>query len=137
MNPEVPLFLNARVPSPCIQKSPNPYIPKSTVLRFLLKVTEHHKSPKIIKNSIKSSFFARRTQIALAEGRSPPQELEVIPCSGLHCLLSNVYYLLSTHWCIKSIYIGVVYWILDWILCLLVSVLFKSCLISSHLGYLG
>ena len=45
------------------------------------------KSPKIGQNSIKSSFFARRAKKASAEGRSPPQELEVGPRSGPYLLV--------------------------------------------------
>ena len=44
-------------------------------------------TPKMGQNSIKSFFFARRAKIALAEGRSPPQELEVGPRSGPYLLV--------------------------------------------------
>ena len=44
-------------------------------------------TPKMGQNSIKSSFFARRAKKTLAEGRSPPQELEVGPRSGLYLLV--------------------------------------------------
>ena len=50
----------------------------SKLLRLLLKVTKDtKKSPKMGHNSIISFFFARRAKKASAEGRSPPQELEV------------------------------------------------------------
>ena len=39
------------------------------------------------ENSIKSSFFARRAKKASAEGRSPPQELEVGLRSGPYLLV--------------------------------------------------
>ena len=42
------------------------------------------------QNSIISSFFARRAKKASAEGRSPPQELEVSSRSGLYPLVSTV-----------------------------------------------
>ena len=51
--------------------------------------TGHQKWPKMGQNSIIRSFFARRAKKASAEGRSPPQELEVSPRSGLYLL---VYY---------------------------------------------
>ena len=58
---------------------------------LLLKVTKvttgHQKLPKMGQNSIISSFFARRAKNASAEGRSPPQELEVSPRSGLYLLV--------------------------------------------------
>ena len=47
-------------------------------------------TPKIAKmgrNSIKSTFFARRAKKASAEGRSPPQELEVGPRSRPYLLV--------------------------------------------------
>ena len=57
----------------------------SKLLRLLLNVTTvttgHQKSPKMGQNSIKSSFFARKAKRASAEGRSPPQQLEVGPRS--------------------------------------------------------
>jgi hypothetical protein len=63
----------------------------SKLLRLLLNVTTvttgHQKSPKMGQNSIKSSFFARRAKKASAEGRSPPQELEVGPRSGSYLLV--------------------------------------------------
>ena len=43
--------------------------------------------PKIGQNSIISSFFARRAKKASAEGRSPPQELEVGPRIGPYLLV--------------------------------------------------
>ena len=62
----------------------------SKLLRLLLKVTKvttgHLKLPKIGKNSIISSFFARRARNALAEGQSPQQELEVGPRSEPYLL---------------------------------------------------
>ena len=65
---------------------------------LLLKVTKvttgHQKLPKMGQNSIISSFFARRTKKASAEGRSPPQELEVSPRSGLYLLVLKVMLLL-------------------------------------------
>ena len=36
---------------------------------------------------MKSSFLAQREKRALAEGRSPPQEREVSPRSGLYLLV--------------------------------------------------
>ena len=63
----------------------------SKLLRLLLKVTKvttgHQKMPKIGQNSIISSFFAQRANKASAEGRSPPQEREVGPRSGLYLLV--------------------------------------------------
>ena len=63
----------------------------SNLLRLLLKVTEvtteHQKWPKVSQNSIKSSFFAQRAKKALAEGRRPPQELEVGLRSGPYLLV--------------------------------------------------
>ena len=44
-------------------------------------------TPKMGQNSIKSSFFTRRAKKASAEGRSPPQELEVGPRSGPYLLV--------------------------------------------------
>ena len=44
-------------------------------------------TPKMGQNSIKSCFFARRAKKASAEGRSPPQELEVGPRSGPYLLV--------------------------------------------------
>ena len=41
------------------------------------------------QNSIISSFFARRAKKASAEGRSPPQELEVGPRSGPYLLVAD------------------------------------------------
>ena len=59
---------------------------------LLLKVTKvttgHQKLPKMGQNSIISPFFARRAKKASAEGRSPPQELEVSPRSGLYLLVT-------------------------------------------------
>ena len=43
--------------------------------------------PKMGQNSIISSFFARMAKKASAKGRSPPQELEVSPRSGLYLLV--------------------------------------------------
>ena len=48
--------------------------------------TGHQKLPKMGQ----SSFFSRRAKKASAEGRSPPQELEVGPRSGPY-LLVNIY----------------------------------------------
>ena len=66
----------------------------SKLLRLLLNVTTvttgHQKSPKSGQNSKKSSFFARRAKKASAEGRSPPQELEVGPRSGPYLLVSFI-----------------------------------------------
>ena len=45
------------------------------------------KSEKYLKLKSISSFFARRAKKASAEGRSPPQELEVSPRSGLYLLV--------------------------------------------------
>ena len=69
----------------------------SKLLVLLLNVrevtTEHGKWPKISTNSVKSSFFAWRKKV-LAEGRSPSQELEVSPSSGLYLvlLLNKLYF---------------------------------------------
>ena len=58
---------------------------------LLLKVTKvitgDQKMPKMGQNSIISSFFARRAKKASDEGRSPPQDLEVSPHSGLYLLV--------------------------------------------------
>ena len=63
----------------------------SNLLRLLIKVTEvtteHQKWPKVSQKSIKSPFFARRAKNASDGGRSPPQELEVSPRSGLYLLM--------------------------------------------------
>ena len=63
----------------------------SKLIRLLLNVimvtTGHQKLLKIGQNSIKSSFFARRAKKASAEGRSPPQELEVGLRSGPYLLV--------------------------------------------------
>ena len=63
----------------------------SKLLRLLLKVTKvtigHQKLPKMGQNSKISTFFARRAKKASAEGRSPPQELEVGPRSGPYLLV--------------------------------------------------
>ena len=63
----------------------------SKLLRLLLKVTKvttgHQKLPKMGQNSIKRSFFDRRAKKSSAKGRSPPQELEVDPRSGLYLLV--------------------------------------------------
>ena len=60
-------------------------------LGFFFKVTNvttgHQKLPKMGQNSIISFFFARRAKKTSAEGRSPPQELEVSPRSGLYLLV--------------------------------------------------
>ena len=40
------------------------------------------------QNSIISPFFASRAKKSLAEGRSPPQELEVGPRSGPYLLVN-------------------------------------------------
>ena len=63
------------------------------------------------QNSIISSFFARRAKKTTAEGRSPPQELEVGPRSGPYILVH-----------LKTI------WLSIFLLC------GKSCLIWSALG---
>ena len=59
--------------------------------------TEHKKLPKISTKSVKSSFFARTTKKASAEGQSPTQDLEVSPRSGLYLLVfyktKNIYFL--------------------------------------------
>ena len=64
------------------------------LLMLLLKITKvttgHKKLPKMGQNSIISSFFARRAKKASAEGRSPPQELEVSPRSGLYLLVQLI-----------------------------------------------
>ena len=61
------------------------------VTKVTTKVTKattgHQKMPKMGQNSIISSFFARRAKKASAEGRSPPQELEVSPRSKLYLLV--------------------------------------------------
>ena len=61
------------------------------LLRLILKVTKvtigHQKLPKMGQNSKINSFFARRAKKASAEGRSPPQELEVGPRSGPYLLV--------------------------------------------------
>ena len=63
----------------------------SKLQRLLVNVTRvttrHQKSPKMGKNSIKRSFFARRAKKVLAEGRSPPQDLEVGPRSRPYLLV--------------------------------------------------
>ena len=50
-------------------------------------------APKIAKNwpkqDNKLSFFCPRAKKASAEGQSPPQELEVGPCSGPYLLVSG------------------------------------------------
>ena len=43
--------------------------------------------PKISTNRVKRSFFAQRANKTSAEGRSPPQELEVSPRSRLYLLV--------------------------------------------------
>ena len=62
------------------------YLDFQKLQRLLFKFTnvntEHQKWPKMSQNSIIRSFFARRAKKASAEGRSPPQELEVVPRSG-------------------------------------------------------
>ena len=67
----------------------------SKLLRLLLKVTKvttgHQKLPKMGQNSIISPFFTKRAKKPSAEGRSPPQELEVGPRSGLYFLVSFVF----------------------------------------------
>ena len=64
----------------------------SKLLRLLINITEitteHQKWLKISTNSVKSSFFVRRAKKASSEGRSPPQELEVSPHSGLYLLVT-------------------------------------------------
>ena len=49
--------------------------------------TGHQKLTKMDQNSKITSFFARRAIKALAEGRSPPEELEVGPCSWPYLLV--------------------------------------------------
>ena len=71
---------------------------------LLLKVTKvttgHQKLPKMGQNSIISYFFARK---ASAEGRSPPQQLEVSRRSGLYLLVySNNLYLQAIQTLIKK-----------------------------------
>ena len=65
------------------------------MIRLLLNVTMvttgHQKLPKMGQNSIKSFFFALRAKKALAEGRSPPQDLEVGPRSGPYLLVYDIY----------------------------------------------
>ena len=56
------------------------------LINFTEVTTEHQKWPKIITNSVKRRFFARRPKKASAEGLSSPQELEVSPRSGLYLL---------------------------------------------------
>ena len=64
----------------------------SKLLMLLLKVTKvtigHQKLPKVGQNSIITCFFARRAKKASAEGRSPPQELEVGPRSRPYLLVN-------------------------------------------------
>ena len=59
--------------------------------RLLLKVTEvtteHQKWPKIGQNSIIRFFLPERQKQPSAEGRSPPQELEVGPRSEPYLLV--------------------------------------------------
>ena len=57
------------------------------LLNVSTDTTGRQKSPKMGQNSISSSFFAQRAKKALAEGRSPPQELEVGPRSGPYLLV--------------------------------------------------
>ena len=61
------------------------------LLRLLLKVTKvttgHQKLPKMGQNSIISFYFCPKGKKALAEGRSPLQELEVGPRSGPYLLV--------------------------------------------------
>ena len=56
--------------------------------------TGHQKSPKMGQSSMKSPFFARRAKKTSAEGRSPPQELEIGPHSGPYLLVLQ-YYVIS------------------------------------------
>ena len=64
------------------------------LLMLVIKVTEvttqQQKCLKMSTNSVKSFFFARRAKKASAEGRSPPQELEVNPRSGLYLLVPMI-----------------------------------------------
>ena len=50
--------------------------------------TEHQKLPKIRRNSANSFLFARRAKKALANNKSPPQELEISLCSRLYLLVA-------------------------------------------------
>ena len=79
----------------------------SKLLRLLLKVTKvttgYQKLPKMgKKNNIISSFFARRTDKASAEGRCPPQELEVGPRSGPYLLVFPLKRKMSNTWLLTS-----------------------------------
>ena len=64
----------------------------SKLLMLVLKVTKvttgHQKLLKMGQNSIISSFFARRSKKASAEGGSSPQELEVGPRSWPYLLVT-------------------------------------------------
>ena len=72
------------------------------LLMLLLKVTKvitgDQKMPRMGQNSIISSFFAPRAKKASAEGRSPPQELEVSPHSGLYLLVYLVFLFFLVLW---------------------------------------
>ena len=61
------------------------------LIMLLLKVTkvttEHQQLPKMGQNSIITSFCAQRAKKPSAEGRSPPQELEIGPHSGPYLLV--------------------------------------------------
>ena len=63
------------------------------VAKLLLKITkvttEHQKWPKIRISSVKSFFFSLKDKKTSAEGRSPPQELEVSPQSRLYFLVKG------------------------------------------------
>ena len=60
---------------------------------FLKSYQGYYWAPKIAKHGQKKhkklSFFARRAKKALAEGQSPPQELEVCSCSRPYLLVRN------------------------------------------------
>ena len=62
------------------------------LLNVTMVTTGQPKLPKMGQNRIKSSFFARKK--ASAEGRSPPQELEVGPRSGPYLLVH--FYIMNT-----------------------------------------
>ena len=48
---------------------------------------EQRKWPEMSTNSVKRPFLPEGPKEALAEGQSPPQDLEVSPCSGLYLLV--------------------------------------------------
>ena len=69
----------------------------SKLLRLLFKVTKvttgHQILPKISPNSKISPCLDPKGKKALTEGRSPPQELELGPCSGPYLLVSILTFL--------------------------------------------